>query len=44
MKAEEKARVKIDEMLTAAGWQLQDKSELDLSASLGAAVREFPLT
>ena len=43
MNPEEKARVKIDEMLTAAGWQLQDKSELDLSASLGVAVREFPL-
>jgi type I restriction enzyme, R subunit len=42
MKPEEKARKHIDELLTAAGWVIQDLSKLDLSAGLGVAVREFP--
>src|SRR5215207_7631734 len=29
-------------MLTAAGWVVQNKSALDLSASRGVAIREFP--
>jgi type I restriction enzyme R subunit len=41
---EELARQKIDELLEAAGWQVQDYRDIDLSASLGVAVREFPLT
>jgi len=43
MKAEEKARQKIDQLLEAAGWQVQDYQDLNLSASLGVAVREFPM-
>ena len=43
MKPEELAREKIDELLEAAGWNVQDYKDLNLSASLGVAVREFPL-
>ena len=43
MTPEEEARQKIDEQLTAAGWIVQDLDELNLGASLGVAVREFPL-
>jgi len=43
MKPEEKARQKIDRMLEAAGWTVQDVQELNLSASPGVAVREFPM-
>lgn len=38
---EAKARVDIDAMLTAAGWVIQNRDELNLSASRGVAVREF---
>lgn len=43
MKPEEKARQKIDRMLEASGWAVQDLRQLNLGASLGIAVREFPL-
>jgi Type I site-specific restriction-modification system, R (restriction) subunit and related helicases len=43
MKPEEKARQKIDRLLEEAGWMIQDLQELNLGASLGIAVREFPL-
>jgi type I restriction enzyme R subunit len=43
MKPEEKARQKIDQLLEAAGWTVQNREELNLGASLGVAVREFPL-
>jgi type I restriction enzyme R subunit len=43
MKPEELAREKIDGLLEAAGWKVQDYKDLNLSASLGVAVREFPL-
>lgn len=43
MKPEELARKKIDELLDAAGWVIQDVKDLNLSASLGVAVREFPM-
>ena len=43
MKPEEKAREQIDELLTAAGWVIQNYKALDLGASLGVAVREFPM-
>lgn len=43
MKPEEKARQQIDRLLEAAGWKIQDYQELHLSASLGLAVREFPM-
>jgi type I restriction enzyme R subunit len=40
---EEKARVAIDSALTEAGWLVQSRSEANLSASQGVAVREFVL-
>lgn len=40
---EARARVDIDEMLRAAGWVIQDRSEIDLYAGSGVAVREFLL-
>lgn len=43
MTPEEKARIKIDKLLEAAGWKVQDLNQLNLGASLGIAVREFPL-
>jgi hypothetical protein len=43
MKPEEKARQRIDRLLDAAGWSVQDMARLNLSASLGVAVREFPV-
>ncbi len=43
MKPEEKAREQIDQLLEKAGWKVQDYRELNLGASLGVAVREFPL-
>ena len=42
MKPEDKARVTIDKKLIEAGWTIQDVKFLNLSASLGIAVREFP--
>lgn len=44
MTPEEKARQEIDAQLAACGWRVQDYHDLDLSAGLGIAVREFPLT
>jgi type I restriction enzyme R subunit len=38
---EQIARDKIDEMLRAAGWKVQSKKKVDLSASQGVAVREY---
>jgi type I restriction enzyme R subunit len=43
MKPEEKARQKIDQLLEAAGWAVQDYQQLNLSASLGVAVRNLSL-
>src|SRR5436190_5169539 len=40
---EQKARREIDADLTAAGWIVQNRDELDLSAGRGIAVREFPM-
>jgi type I restriction enzyme R subunit len=36
------ARQQIDEKLAAAGWQIQDKSAINLFAVVGVAVREMP--
>jgi type I restriction enzyme, R subunit len=41
---EELARQNIDKQLTACGWTIQDISGLNRYASLGVAVREFPVT
>ncbi|MBG6081121.1 type I restriction enzyme R subunit [Rubrivivax gelatinosus] len=40
---EEQARARIDSLLKAAGWVLQDMAGFNRQASLGVAVREFPL-
>ena len=42
MTPEQRAREGIDAMLSAAGWVVQNRDELDLTAGLGVAVREFP--
>ncbi|MCX4026800.1 DEAD/DEAH box helicase family protein [Spartinivicinus marinus] len=38
---EQKARDKIDSLLEKAGWVVQDKKKINLSTSLGVAVREY---
>lgn len=43
MTPEEKARVKIDNLLELGGWKVQDFREYNPNESLGIAVREFPL-
>ncbi|MHC4697746.1 MAG: hypothetical protein ACYTFA_13505 [Planctomycetota bacterium] len=40
---EAQARENIDAQLEACGWAVQNRGEVDLTASLGVAVREFPL-
>ena len=40
---EQLARRTIDELLSAAGWQVQDRKQADIFASRGVAIREFPL-
>jgi len=40
---EARAREGIDQLLTAAGWLVQDRDQLNLRAARGVAVREFPL-
>ena len=40
---EAQARQRIDGLLAAAGWCVQDRCALNLSAARGVAVREFPL-
>ena len=43
MRPEEKASNQIDELLEKAGWTIQNYTDLNLGASLGVAIREFPL-
>ena len=43
MAPEEQARVNIDNLLEQAGWVVQDAAAVNLYASSGVAVREFPL-
>jgi len=43
MTPEDRARQKIDELLGAAGWVLQDKDQYNRNASLGVAMRHFQL-
>ena len=43
MKPEDEARVEIDRQLADCGWQVQYHAEINLSAAVGIAVREFPL-
>ena len=42
MAPEEKARLVIDRKLEEAGWIIQDMKDLDPSAGLGVAIREYP--
>jgi type I restriction enzyme R subunit len=42
-KPEQKARREIDADLAAAGWLVQDRDDLDLTAGRGIAVREFSM-
>ena len=42
MSPEEKARQIIDDKLIKSGWVIQDMKDINLSASVGVAVREFP--
>ena len=42
MVPEEKARQVIDGKLEQSGWAVQDRKKLNLTASLGVAVREYP--
>ncbi len=42
MTPEEQARVVIDKKLEQSGWTIQDMKKLNLAASPGVAVREFP--
>ena len=39
---EQEARDHIDKMLTDANWLVQSRDKIDLSASIGVAVREYP--
>jgi type I restriction enzyme R subunit len=43
LKPKENARQPVDQLLNAASWAVQDHDQLDLSASLGVTIREFPL-
>jgi type I restriction enzyme R subunit len=43
LKPEENARKKIDTLLEATGWLIQNFEDLDLGVGSGVAVREFPL-
>lgn len=40
---EELACLNIDRQLTACGWTVQSRNEMNLYAERGIAVREFPL-
>ena len=44
MKPEDSARQHIDQLLTAAGWTIQDRKQMNLGASQGVAVREYPMS
>ena len=43
MTPEQKARLKIDQLLNQAGWEIQDINKINLGSSYGIAVREYPL-
>lgn len=43
MTPEQKSRQQIDRQLELAGWIVQDYGQMNISAGLGVAVREFPL-
>ena len=43
MAPEARARERIDSLLTAAGWAIQNRDDINLGAALGVAVREYSL-
>jgi len=43
MTPEQKTRVSIDALLTAAGWHVCDVANANIHAATGVAIREFPL-
>ena len=43
MTPEPRARQNIDQLLTEAGWTIQDREQMNLGASQGVAVREFQM-
>ena len=43
MTPEQQARQDIDRQLERAGWIVQDYRQMNISAGLGVAIREFPL-
>lgn len=43
MTPEQKAREKIDALLSQTGWKIQDVKEANIYAGRGVAIREFPL-
>jgi type I restriction enzyme, R subunit len=43
MTPEQEVRAEIDKLLTAAGWSVQDRNQVDLTAAQGIAIREYPL-
>lgn len=43
MTPEQKARVSIDVLLTAAGWHVCNVADANIHAATGVAIREFPL-
>jgi type I restriction enzyme R subunit len=43
MTPEQKARQRVDALLTGAGWAVQDFAAINIHAGPGVAVREFPL-
>ena len=44
MKPEDRARQNIDQLLTTAGWAIQEREDMNLGASQGVAVREYPMS
>jgi type I restriction enzyme R subunit len=42
-KPEARARETIDALLTAAGWIVQSRDEVNIAPGRGVAIREFPL-
>src|SRR5258708_27462869 len=40
---EQLARKTIDELLSSAGWQVQDRKRANITVGRGVAIREFPL-
>ena len=43
MTPEALARIQIDQLLQAAGWQVHDLKLANIHATTGVAIREFPL-